>query len=97
MLLTDMSASTDRNSSFKGVSYKLAPIQARIDAISYAAEDSEVAKIQIDAVVNATLNALNQLMSEMGTSFEQINKERLKKCIDNMSDSEMERYKINMF
>ncbi len=97
MLSCDMSASTDRNSSFKGLSYKLAPIQARIDAIRYAAENDELVQSQIDAVVNGTLNALNKLMSEMGTSFEQINKERLKKCIDNMSDSEMERYRMNMF
>ena len=92
-----MSSSTDRNNSFKASSYNLAPIQARIDAISYAAKNPEITKAQIDSVINGTLNALNQLMSKMGTSFEQINKERLKKCIDNMSDSEMERYRMNMF
>ncbi len=97
MLLTDMSSSTDRNDDRNRVSTSLAPIQARIDAIRYAAENDELARVQIDAVVNATLNALNKLMSEMGTSFEQINKERLQKCIENMSDSEMERYRMNMF
>ena len=79
------------------------PIQARVNAIRHAADgstadrDSATAMIKVDTIFIAFRNALDEVLSDMGTNLKETNDNQLKKCLENMSDKEHERYRKSIF